>query len=361
MVHSNSDLRTLVDGQSVGILAATAIGSELTQKTLDTFHAAGTADVVIEGVERIQQCLNNSSTINRIFFKVGVEKSKLTEVVYTTIGSLVDNRPKWVQNIEEKEWLKVWKHKYGNVVFPEKSHVILSVVLPLKKQILNNFDMSIFKRKSIWKSNDTLPLAYSPLLFDGVDFYNELLLACTFTQEFVEEMSSNIIAKEFDFYSKLLFFVEKVFIPRALNIHLFGIPNALQIIEDDSNPKRSIILCNSFATIFDVIHIDPFEIVCNKTSEMCAVYGIEVARECLLVELSEIMTKILPCHIEVVINIMTWTGRITSITRYSARKTDVLKRMTFEESVRNAISACIDGEVDLLSSFSSKIVTSKRI
>lgn len=354
----------LVEGQSVGILAATAIGSELTQKTLDTFHAAGTADVVIEGVERIQQCLNNSSTINRVFFKVQVAQKDLRRTVYTTLGDVVVSRPKET-SIETIEWLSIWESRYGSVkdALPLVPHVLLSVIIPLEKQFEFDVDISTLKQELLPETKHSpIPVACSPLLSNDLstDFYNELIIAFVYEFENIEEISHGILSPDVDICSKLLYFVERVWIPKIFNIRLFGIRNVLQIISDDTCESKSIILCNSFASLLDVIHIDPIGIVCNKTLEMYNIYGIEVARKCLLVELTEIMTKILPCHVQVIIDIMTWTGRITSITRYSARKTDVLKRMTFEESVRNVVTACIEGEIDKLSSFSSKIVTSKR-
>ena len=360
----------LVEGQSVGILGATAIGSELTQKTLDTFHAAGTADVVIEGVERIQQCLNNSSTINRVFFKVQVAKKDLRHTVYTTLGDVVVQRPKET-SIETIEWLSIWESNYGSAkdALPIIPHVLLSVIIPLEKQFEFDVDISTLKHCNFvneqepWQTTySPIPIACSPLLSNdsNTDFYNELIIAFVYEFENIDEISRGILSPDVDICSKLLYFVERVWIPKIFNIRLFGIKNVLQIISDDRCESKSIILCNSFASLFDVIHIDPIGIVCNKTLEMYNIYGIEVARKCLLVELTEIMTKILPCHVQVIIDIMTWTGRITSITRYSARKTDVLKRMTFEESVRNVVAACIEGEIDKLSSFSSKIVTSKR-
>ena len=70
------------DNLAIGVLASSAFGAVLTQTTLDTFHNAGCDnDLVSKGIVRIEELLNNSSTLNKITFSIS--KHIEEEVVYT--------------------------------------------------------------------------------------------------------------------------------------------------------------------------------------------------------------------------------------------------------------------------------------
>ena len=356
MMYDNFKLK---NNQSIGILAASAIGSELTQSTLNTFHSAGVGnDLVTKGVARIQECANNSSTLNKIIFRI--KPTKLDHIVYTKFEQLIIERP--VETcLESCEWIQLWENNFGAVVLPNKPFILISIKIPLSRQLKYDYDIESIKKLN-WCNEDNMPIpiACSPLLVKDQYCFNELIVAYIYDSDFINDISQNFLAQEYPLDVKLLYFIERIYIPKLLNMVLFGIQNVERIIPDDDG--GSIIVCNSFASILNFIHLDPVNIICNKTSDMLDIFGIEVARKCLISELINIMPNLLKCNIIVIIDKMTWSGKIDSISRYSARRDpDVLKKISFEEAVRNIIIACVNGEIDYLISTSSKIVASKRI
>jgi hypothetical protein len=343
------------DYYAIGILAASAIGSELTQSTLDSFHMAGIGDdLVIRGVPRIQELLHNSSSLNKIIFTIKHEMDE-ESIVYTNLAKILFDDILQIKQIEEVEWLNIWEMYYGPVQVPEESHILLKIRLCVKQQLKYKYDIS--KLKTFQWPNLITPIALSPIIQQNESFFNELIIACIYNEVALNELLNNYLAQETPFEHKLLYMREKVWIPRIKNLHLSGIPNVERLLKINN---ESLIVCNSFIELSDIIHIDPNNIISNKVSEMYNIFGIEVARRCLIEELCKIMNKILPCHVVTLVDKLTWSGVITAISRYTARKDDALKRISFEEAIRNIKVACEEGEIDKLCSISSCIVVSKR-
>lgn len=346
----------------VGILAATAIGAELTQTTLNTFHYAGIDNSLVSvGISRIQECLNNSTALKWIIFSVKLKVDKLFDIVHTTLNDLCENRPKAVFE-NEIWWFHKWVDHFGNFEIPQEKHVLFSIQLSLTKQVERGFSLEMLSRV-VWKNAKQpwlpQPIACSPLQ-KGEDgkWFNELILAFVFTDEIVLAATEKCVAVEYPIEQRILFLIETFWIPALCEFHLFGIPEVLKIVEHDN--ETSLIICNPTGSLLDMLSIDPINIVSNRTADMLKVFGIEVAKKCLFETLCAILDKILPCHIQLIVEWMTWSGSINSISRYSARQDpDVLKRMSFEEAIRNITTACVNGEQDMLKSVSSKIVASK--
>lgn len=328
---------------SIGILAASAIGSELTQSSLDTFHHVGNSnDLVNSGTPRIQEIFNNSSTLNKIFFIIS-KSVDTRHLVDTRFDFFLKNCPQ--KTSLNEEWLNDFEKYFGQIESRD-GYFLKFAILYSKQEQVEYFDFKLIE----WP-NFVKPIAMSPLLQSQNVLYNELIFKLDLNVELVKKFVANFTTTDeyFDF------FLTKFLIPKLKNFKIFGVDNIEAVCDN-------ILVGNSFVTLNDILYIDPYNIICNKTSEMVEVYGIEVARQCLIRELQEIMPQILPCHIIVIVDTMTWSGKICSISRYSARKDpDVLKRISFEEANRNIVAACQDSEIDLLQSTSSKLVASKLV
>lgn len=346
---------------SVGLLAAMAIGNNLTQETLNTFHTAGIAnELVSKGVSRIQEIFNNSLSLPRTIFTVNTMEN-MDKLAFTSLGSMCTEDPREV-SLQECLWLSEWESNFGNVDVPPGPHVVIAVRIDYRKQLEKKFDLSILQTMTFDSEElptNPIPLAVSPVLYHDGKCFNEFLLAFTYELDWLIDFGNLVLYDGVDVRQTLLYFVEMLWIPRVLNLPVFGIEN-VEMVFFDKQYSKSIIVGNMRANLLDVLHISPTTIVCNKASEMVQIFGIEVGKRCLVEELCSIMPGLLVCHIKVLVDYMTWSGKITSISRYSIRQDpDTLKRMSFEEAVRNIICACIGGEVDKLASVSSKIVASK--
>ena len=342
---------------NVGILAASSLGAELTQQNLDAFHSVGnTSELLISGSQRIEECLNNSSTLKKIIYKVKKPKSDLTNLVFTNFGKIISSI-EYLENFNNIKWLKIWNENFPNIQ-KKDVFVYFKITISVEKQINSNFMIQNWNFVSKEFLDPNL-VAFSPYMIDGDDnLYNEVILSFNYNLEFNKKMflQLNYLSKSDE--DILKFMIEMIYKKKILNFKLYGIENIEEIVSKDLN--YSLIICNPNSTLRQLIHIDPYNIVINKTNEMTNIYGIEVSRKCLIDELSEIMPKILKCHIIVLVSFMTLKGTIRSINRYSNRTSkDWLKRVGFEEPLRNIIQAAINNETDYLETITSKIITSK--
>ena len=83
------------------------------------------------------------------------------------------------------------------------------------------------------------------------------------------------------------------------------------------------------------------------------------AKRMLYLDLETCTPKINPEHLKLLVDKMTFKGRLMPITRYSMRVNDVgpLSKATFEESMDNLLKAAFDTETDNVKSISSRIIT----
>ena len=348
----------LIDNIYAGFLCGMSLGAVITQKTLNTFHSAGSNEGVSKGSARIQEIFNNSSTLNKTIFTVKNIRDS-SKLKFTRFKDLVIDPPH-ESSLESCLWLDKWIEYFGHVHTPSEPHIIISIKLDFRRQVDKNFYIASMGQIN-WGDdiNSPIPIACSPLMMEGDACLNELLVAFRYNIDTLRDIGNEILGSNFNFDEILLYFIDKVWIPKFLNIGLYGIEGVEDVF---NNGGDSVIVCDSFSSILDFVHIDPIHIICNKTCEMLRVFGIEVARRCLIIELCSIVPGIYPCHIILLVDYMTWSGKINSISRYSVRQDpDTLKRMSFEEAIRNVVIACINGELDPLVSLSSQIATSKRV
>ena len=327
------------DFTPVGILSATAIGSILTQNTLDTFHSAGNLNnLVTSGFSRIVELFNNTNSLNKLIYRVKRTDIK-REIISTKIKDISTD---------------IYIEKYNGVI---NIHVKLS----LREQILRGKIIIHDIQKYLTNCNPLIKVVkLSPFIREDNEIINLLSLSYMGDEREIKNRVKSILHYETSWDDTEGFFFEKILLPAISEHRVMGYAEIEDLIVD--NGETMIICSPSTSLTYELWALDPYNIRSNHTAEMENIYGIEVARKCLIEELRDIMPNILICHIILIVDVMTWSGRIASISRYSSRKDpDVLKRCSFEELKRNIVQACVSGEIDKLKSFSSRIITSKVI
>ena len=103
----------------------------------------------------------------------------------------------------------------------------------------------------------------------------------------------------------------------------------------------------------------------NDICKMEKTYGIECARSCLLIEIRKILNHygiyINVRHLLLLIDAMTFCGRLTPLTRHGLKKSEAsaLKRCTFEEVVTVLHEAALKDDIDHVDEVSACILTGK--
>jgi len=119
--------------------------------------------------------------------------------------------------------------------------------------------------------------------------------------------------------------------------------------------------------ILEMKEVDTSKTISNDLYEVMNVFGIEVARQVIIEEISEVLNRqgldIDMRHLELVADAMTNLGEIKGVTRTGiiAQKSSVLARATFETPDKQFVNATIKGSKDKLASVIENIILNQPV
>jgi DNA-directed RNA polymerase II subunit RPB1 len=107
--------------------------------------------------------------------------------------------------------------------------------------------------------------------------------------------------------------------------------------------------------------IDATQTLSNNVWDVYHILGIEAAREFLIEEFSRIMSVINLCDIQLLVDTMTYSGTLSSISRHAMKRDQAgsLAKAGFEETLDNFCKAGLYGETDNLHGVSASIICGK--
>jgi len=113
-------------------------------------------------------------------------------------------------------------------------------------------------------------------------------------------------------------------------------------------------------------YIDKNRSYYNEINTIFRLYGIEAARQALIVEINKVFMGDLKLnfhHLSILCDTMTNTGEIVSIDRHGFGRmdTDPLSKASFEKTVDMLVNSAVFGEVDHLRSVSSRLIMGRAI
>lgn len=337
-----------------GIFAAMAVGSQLTQTTLNTFHLGNDADLVTNGVPRITEILNNSTSSHNCVYQLGPNESRiLIDRFGSACGAqetLLDHVCGRLVNCNRPYWLDAWEIRFGPI--PKKQ--IYSIEIDLVVAI--NFNVSIQQIIAAMMSSTGLVfVACSPFQ------KNSCVLTALFCSNDEIRAANRILSCGISEYQAEEYHVHRVFAYELLAIAVKGMAGIVRCIQLRNGNLNVVTNLEPHVLILQLGTIIP-ELICSKAESMKNCFGIEVAAKCIFLELQQIMPHLLPCHVQVIVHVMTCTGKIRPVNRYTVRDFgNPLQRISFEEAVKNLVVACADDEVDWLNSVSSSVCASKTL
>ena len=154
------------------------------------------------------------------------------------------------------------------------------------------------------------------------------------------------------------------------NILLYGIRGIKDVEfkrEKQSDPWYIEAEGSDIQSVLQLEEVDKTRVICNDMWKIYECFGIEATRQFLIEEFTNIIssdgTFINECNVKTLVDMMTHTGTITSISRYSVKKSDtgVLGKASFEESFSNMIEGAQQGAVDTINSVSSAVIVGRGI
>jgi DNA-directed RNA polymerase beta' subunit len=160
------------------------------------------------------------------------------------------------------------------------------------------------------------------------------------------------------------YFLKDFFSEKILNITLTGIENVEELFYIEKNGEW-IIETNGgdFNSILNFDNrVDKTKTFTNNIWEIYNLLGIEACREYMINEFVDIMNDVNICHVRLLVDRMTHTGSISSISRYTLRNDNngPICKATFEESMDNFLNSACKGDIENTKGVSASIVCGKQ-
>lgn len=366
-IHKDFEKSLSKPGENVGVMCAQSIGEKQTQSTLNSFHAAGIAvQMVLTGVPRFLEILNATKdpkvTTSRMFLAnktletPGEIRNLIgSSLVHVQLGDLITSSSLFHGDKSEE----IWHHPHTLLFgadFRDHDH---GITLQLNKKVLYQRKISMFLvRKKIMSLYQDLHVVVSPMHIGQVDIFVDV-------SEIEPPAENTLFLNEHNF---LDIYLKEVVMEKLKNVPLSGIPGVRDYyVQKDNNGQWYVeTIGNNFLEILGNNCFESSSVMSNNMWDIYHCLGIEATRQYLYEELWNLVTSdgafINPCHVLLLVDIMTHHGSIVSISRYGMKKEQrgFLARSSFEESVEHFLNAAFFSEKDPLRCVSSSIICGKR-
>lgn len=318
-------------GESVGVVCAQSIGQMNTQMTLNSFHHAGISEAAMTaGVPKFQELLSatkNPKIVNSSVYFIH-RPQNLDQLIKACAGKLKCLRLKdtikgWnIVNDRDIEFDLNWKMLYRYSVYP-------SDIVNRVKRAYEDIEVCI-------KPSTKPILSITPIIVDD-------------TIDTVK-------------------YISDIAIPNLLPIVISGIVGIRDIFyEKATSPTGEVewfarTVGSNYNAIMLTDGVDAERTTSNNIWDILNRMGVEAARESLRQEFKSIMGGINNSHTDILVDRMTFSGTINSISRYTLKteNSSVLGKASFEESLENFLQASIAGTLDTTTGNSASIVCGKK-
>ena len=373
-------------GEMIGALAAQSLGEPATQMTLNTFHLAGVAANVTQGVPRLKELINVSKNPKTprltIFLEPPASNSReaakdvLNTIQHTTLrqitkASSIHYDPDPLQTVitEDQELLDA----YWNLEDMDPS-----VLSPWVLRIELDFKAFNEKKMEMNRIREKIDDAFGDDLHCIVCDDNAESLVMRIRIKHAEDKGVEDDAFTDDM---LLRRIEAEMLSRMT---LLGIPEITKVYMNKPDKKQKDkhrvyidettgdfaraedwVLETDGSNLLAVLqldYIDQSRTTCNDICEIFARLGIEAVRKSVELEVNGVITAsgsyVNYRHMALLCDVMTTRGYLMAITRHGINRqnTGVLMRASFEETVDILFEAAAHSEVDHLRGVSENIM-----
>ncbi len=409
--------KTLAEGGlAVGINASTSLGERQTQTTLNSFHAAGlSVKTVVVGVPRFSELLNATKSpkmVNCLIYlneefndisdlrkRVGNSMTDITFKRLIKSYELIKDDP-----LEDWHYLfcEIYNIKPSNLGWRLRFFIDISVLYEYKitmkmiaKAIMNEYADATVLYTPDWKG--VLDVFVDESCFTEIEQLKNIFdvqeeqkdeeedkeeIEEESEDEDEEDEESNTKSTSKIFQKKELNFegkedtipedivrvihMEDKILPNLQNIRIAGIEKIKDIFFEKR--KDEWIISTEGSNLYGLFSnplVDKYRTMCNDMWEIYNVLGIEAARQFLIEEYMDVVSSdgsfVNSSHVELLVDVMVYTGTIISISRYGQKKVGCgpMAKASFEESLENFLKAGINGEKESTDGVSASIMLGK--
>lgn len=361
-------------GEMVGALAAQSIGEPTTQLTLNTFHSAGTVKAgATQGLPRIQELLdiprNPKKPLNFVYLKTDPTADSYEQAIMMK---------REIQQTTVRDITKSVRMYYDP--FPLTTESVVADDREIL-QTYQRFSTGKTECASKWvmrlEFDDTELAARNiqdmVLVQDKLGAAGLHILQCVYSDSNSEKLVMRIVFPE-DAVKNLLTlrFLEE----RILDVVISGVEGVGRVFVREVNKemiwdntvngyisKKQHVLDVEGANLFELLaheSVDTTRSFSNHIYEVLDVFGIEAARQATCNEFAEQFEEayVNYHHISVLLDSMTYQGRLLSVNRFGMGKHDngVLAKSSFEETSKILFNAAVAAEFDPMKGVSANIM-----
>jgi DNA-directed RNA polymerase II subunit RPB1 len=383
-------------GEGVGCIAASSIGEQNTQASLNSFHSAGIGKAnLTTGVPRLKELLNASKIIKTpsctIYLKpeVGDIKNIYTvkefcdkDFIYYDLRSIIkDLRVDYCPELSDydKSYYNFFETFYDNSFKQYDWRIRLNLRLDLLYRIKKPLSyvagcIKLCLGTGCSKLSAAIPETVSIVFFPDTigiidiwvtnDIENPLNIIKKKQSKNTEDLQNNFTLLIND-DNKVYFFIKDVVVPLLYECSIsgmFGIEECYFTEEKDGTWSITT-KGNNYRDIINHSMVDQYRTKSNNIWDIYEVFGIDAARMFLEEEFFKNLNNLNKRHLDLLTASMTNSGKIASVSRYGIDRKQVgpLAKICFEQPFDNVVQAALGGEKDMLIGASAAICLGKQI
>ncbi|OAA46842.1 DNA-directed RNA polymerase II largest subunit [Metarhizium rileyi] len=366
-------------GEMVGVLAAQSIGEPATQMTLNTFHFAGVSSKnVTLGVPRLKEILNLAKDIKTPSMAVYLnthlgtqeQAKKLRSMVeYTNLRSITSVTEIYydpdIQGTTIAEDMDMVESYFlipddGQDNTDQQSRWLLRITLDRQKLL----DKEIRIDDVAQRIKEEYPHDLAVIFSDNNADEQVIRIRTVRQSEEKDEdgekkIEDDVMLKRLEAHLldtltlRGVPGIERAFLTKGTRLTV-GEDGSELAIKDDARCTQWYLDTSGSAlrAVLAVDGVDASRTYTNDLWQIVEVFGIEAARSALVKELTNVLafdgSYVNHRHIALLVDVMTYRGSISAVTRHGINRADTgaLMRCSFEETVEILLEAAATGELD---------------
>ena len=361
-------------GEMVGIIASQTLGEQSTQLTLNTFHLSGVgsaAKVITQGMPRLNEIMRLSDNMKNkameIYlkdeYKKDIEKiapkfkyTQLKDIIYKTEILYEDDED--ILDSEDNEYIKLF-NEYADLFDLNKS-----------SECESNWSLRItFDKISLISNNITISTIHEIIKQKG----NSGEIQCSFN----DDNASNIILRigiknksdesSIDFIKEIEKSLGEMTIKGIKDIYSVYKGSSAHILKykldgSCSEEKDSVLYTegSNLQKVLENDYVDTTKTITNNILEIYEIFGVEAARNHIILELSQIYeNKPNPKHVQIISDLITYRGNLTKLNRNGINRKDdsgIISKASFEEIMNIFSKSAAFGEIDNMKGVSANVM-----
>jgi len=374
--------------ESVGCIAASSIGADTTQQSLNSFHSAGIGKANLTGgLVRQNELLNASKKVKTPSCSIYLNKDMIDVTDLYKVKEFVNSNIKYYEMQDIINDFKIEK----DPIFDEKEEKYYNMFSTLfddsykdcewRLRLTLNVD-SIYKTKKdlmyiacciyscIDEERNYLSIVFFPdemgrldiWIKDNIEDPDTYISSSKKKKIEVTEEHIDVINNIVNSENKILKFIKNILIPTVKLVPISGIFGIEECYF--TQEKGGEWMIDTKGSNYKEIILQPFvDYKRSKSNNMwdnLEVLGIEGAHRYLLDEFGKIIT-VNKRHLNILIDSMTQPGKIMSVSRYGIDRKQVgpLAKACFEQPVENFLISAAKGERDEIQGVTASITLGK--